>query len=194
MSRNRDRAARPLRLLQVLEPSGGGSGRHFIDLCRGLKQRGHVIHAIYSPRRAEERFVGELAALFGHGHPAEAVVDPASPASEFGRSPRDSIERFGASFSVDDISSPILSSRGSPFDLEYGVGLLVWTLAGSAWRGWWVPVWRVPGLLWPASVRLWPVSRSWRCRAARVESPRGALRRASCRTEHGPLSVLTPAR
>ena len=63
MSRNRDRAARPLRLLQVLEPSGGGSGRHFIDLCRGLKQRGHVIHAIYSPRRAEERFVGELVSL-----------------------------------------------------------------------------------------------------------------------------------
>ncbi|MDX3928685.1 MAG: glycosyltransferase family 4 protein [Shinella sp.] len=53
----------PLRLLQVLEPSGGGSGRHFIDLCRGLKARGHVVHAVYSPRRAEERFVAELSAL-----------------------------------------------------------------------------------------------------------------------------------
>lgn len=63
MDRHSDRATRPLRLMQVLEPSGGGSGRHFIDLCRGLKQRGHTIHAVYSPRRAEERFVGELASL-----------------------------------------------------------------------------------------------------------------------------------
>lgn len=59
----RDNATRPLRLLQVLEPSGGGSGRHFLDLCRGLKQRGHVVHAVYSPRRAEERFVGELLSI-----------------------------------------------------------------------------------------------------------------------------------
>jgi glycosyltransferase involved in cell wall biosynthesis len=59
----KDNATRPLRLLQVLEPSGGGSGRHFLDLCRGLKQRGHVVHAVYSPRRAEERFVCELLSI-----------------------------------------------------------------------------------------------------------------------------------
>lgn len=58
-----DRAMRPLRMMQVLEPSGGGSGRHFLDLCRGMKQRGHVVHAVYSPRRAEERFVAELVAI-----------------------------------------------------------------------------------------------------------------------------------
>lgn len=58
-----DRATRPLRLMQVLEPSGGGSGRHFLDLCRGMKQRGHVVHAAYSPRRAEERFVAELLSI-----------------------------------------------------------------------------------------------------------------------------------
>lgn len=63
MNRNRKKGTRPLRLLQVLEPSGGGSGRHFIDLCRGLKERGHAVHAVYSPRRAEERFVGELVSL-----------------------------------------------------------------------------------------------------------------------------------
>ncbi len=52
-----------MRLMQVLEPSGGGSGRHFIDLCRGMQARGHVVHAVYSPLRAEERFVEELLAL-----------------------------------------------------------------------------------------------------------------------------------
>lgn len=53
----------PLNVLQVLEPSGGGSGRHFIDLCRELAARGHHVTAIYSPRRAEQRFVDELSAL-----------------------------------------------------------------------------------------------------------------------------------
>ncbi|MDK1489141.1 hypothetical protein QN219_03565 [Sinorhizobium sp. 7-81] len=41
-----------LRLLEVLEPSGGGSGRHFLDLCRGMHARGHHVEAIYSPVRA----------------------------------------------------------------------------------------------------------------------------------------------
>ncbi len=52
-----------LRILQVLEPSGGGSGRHFLDLCRGLKQRGHNVEAVYSPVRAEDGFVRELKSL-----------------------------------------------------------------------------------------------------------------------------------
>ncbi len=52
-----------LRILQVLEPSGGGSGRHFLDLCRGLKQRGHHVEAVYSPVRAEDGFVRELKSL-----------------------------------------------------------------------------------------------------------------------------------
>lgn len=54
---------RPLRILQVLEPSGGGSGRHFLDLCQGLKKRGHSVDAIFSPVRAEARFIEELRAL-----------------------------------------------------------------------------------------------------------------------------------
>ncbi|KQS93921.1 MULTISPECIES: glycosyltransferase [unclassified Rhizobium] len=52
-----------LRILQVLEPSGGGSGRHFLDLCRGLKQRGHHVEAVYSPVRAEDGFIRELKSL-----------------------------------------------------------------------------------------------------------------------------------
>ncbi|MDQ0454061.1 glycosyltransferase family 4 protein [Rhizobium paknamense] len=52
-----------LRLLQVLEPSGGGSGRHFIDLCGGLTRAGHQVTAVYSPLRAETRFIEELYGL-----------------------------------------------------------------------------------------------------------------------------------
>ncbi|MDK1376266.1 MULTISPECIES: glycosyltransferase family 4 protein [unclassified Sinorhizobium] len=56
-------SARPLRLLEVLEPSGGGSGRHFLDICRGMQARGHHVEAIYSPVRAEDGFVRELKAI-----------------------------------------------------------------------------------------------------------------------------------
>lgn len=49
-----------LSMLQILEPSGGGSGRHFLDLCRQMQHRGHAVTAIYSPDRAEEKFVEEL--------------------------------------------------------------------------------------------------------------------------------------
>ncbi|WP_411035273.1 glycosyltransferase [Shinella sp. BYT-45] len=58
-----DRSPRQMRLMEVLEPSGGGSGRHFIDLCRGMQARGHIVHAVYSPVRADGRFVEELRAL-----------------------------------------------------------------------------------------------------------------------------------
>lgn len=53
----------PFKILEVLEPSGGGSGRHFVDLCAGLKARGHMVTAVYSPVRAEARFVRELMGL-----------------------------------------------------------------------------------------------------------------------------------
>lgn len=49
-----------LSMLQVLEPSGGGSGRHFLDLCRAMQHRGHSVTAVYSPVRAEPAFVREL--------------------------------------------------------------------------------------------------------------------------------------
>lgn len=65
-------AAVRLRLLEVLEPSGGGSGRHFLDLCRGMHARGHHVEAIYSPLRAEDGFARELRAI---GLPAVHMVD-----------------------------------------------------------------------------------------------------------------------
>lgn len=52
---------KPLRILQVLETSGGGSGRHFLDLSKTLIEKGHDVSAVYSPLRAEERFLEELA-------------------------------------------------------------------------------------------------------------------------------------
>lgn len=57
---------RRLSLLQVLEPSGGGSGRHFLDLCRAMQRRGHSVTAIYSPVRAEAAFVAELEGMGLH--------------------------------------------------------------------------------------------------------------------------------
>lgn len=63
MSENSPQNGKALSLLGVLEPSGGGSGRHFIDLCGGMKARGHRVTAVYSPVRAEERFVQDLLGL-----------------------------------------------------------------------------------------------------------------------------------
>ena len=74
MSPSTDRNVRQLRLMEVLEPSGGGSGRHFIDLCRGMQARGHIVHAVYSPVRAEARFVDELASLGLAGMHAVAMA------------------------------------------------------------------------------------------------------------------------
>ncbi|MDO9415987.1 glycosyltransferase family 4 protein [Pararhizobium sp.] len=97
------RAAAVLRLLQVLEPSGGGSGRHFLDLCAGLKARGHHVHAIYSPVRAEQGFVADLQAL------GLAAVD----AVDMKRAPGPSdIAAYRA------ISSII--ARNGPFDAIHG--------------------------------------------------------------------------
>lgn len=56
-------AIKRLSLLQVLEPSGGGSGRHFLDLCRAMQRRGHSVTAVYSPLRAEAAFVAELESM-----------------------------------------------------------------------------------------------------------------------------------
>lgn len=68
-----------LSLLQVLEPSGGGSGRHFLDLCRSMQARGHAVTAIYSPVRAEDSFVAELKGLGLTGVHAVAMTRAPGP-------------------------------------------------------------------------------------------------------------------
>lgn len=52
-----------MRILLVIEPSGGGSGRHVIDLAQALIEADHAVSLIYSPLRAEPRFEAEAAAL-----------------------------------------------------------------------------------------------------------------------------------
>jgi len=52
-----------VRILLVIEPSGGGSGRHVIDLAQMLIDGGHAVSLIYSPTRAEPLFEAEAAAL-----------------------------------------------------------------------------------------------------------------------------------
>lgn len=53
----------PLRIAIVLEPSGGGSGRHTLDLAQGLAQEGHAVTVVWSPVRAQEDFRDQLMAL-----------------------------------------------------------------------------------------------------------------------------------
>ena len=78
-----------------------------------------------------EAFASELGTLARVGHIAEPVIDPASPASNFGARPRSSIELFGTSFTVIDIHKNIVACEEIPFNLTYGVGLLLWCLCGS---------------------------------------------------------------
>ncbi len=91
---------RPLRILQVLEPSGGGSGRHFLDLCRSLAERGHSVTAIYSPLRAEERFVAELEALPLQAVHAVAMTRSPSPSDIGAWSAIHRIVRTGGPFEI----------------------------------------------------------------------------------------------
>lgn len=55
--------ARLPRVLMVVESSSGGTGRHVIDLCRGLASRGCEVHLIYSTGRVDAPFLEALAGL-----------------------------------------------------------------------------------------------------------------------------------
>lgn len=54
-----------LKILLCLETSGGGSGRHVLDLACGLLTSDHDVTVIYSPLRAETEFVAALSDLTG---------------------------------------------------------------------------------------------------------------------------------
>ncbi|EDQ03006.1 Putative glycosyltransferase EpsF (plasmid) [Sulfitobacter indolifex] len=54
-----------LRVALILETSGGGSGRHLLDLARGLLARGHDVTVIWAPGRAQQDFVDALHAVEG---------------------------------------------------------------------------------------------------------------------------------
>ena len=52
-----------LRICLVLEPSGGGSGRHVLDLSRGLASKGHDVTIIWSPVRAKPDWIRSMEAI-----------------------------------------------------------------------------------------------------------------------------------
>ena len=82
-------------------------------------------------RSFSDAFNAELRALIRHGTPAEAIVDPGSPASDFGHRPRESLERIGMAFSTLSVVDNIGTCTQIPFNLTYGVGLFLWSIAGS---------------------------------------------------------------
>ncbi len=53
----------PMRICLVIEAGGGGASRHVMDLATAFGQRGHHVHLIYSPVRADARHLAEIAAL-----------------------------------------------------------------------------------------------------------------------------------
>ncbi len=53
---------RPLRVLLVTQASGGGVGRHFLDLARELTAEGVQVTGIYAPRKLDTLFRSRLAA------------------------------------------------------------------------------------------------------------------------------------
>ena len=52
-----------MKVLLLLEASGGGAGRHVADLALGLKARGVKVHLAYGTRRLSPPFAQELPAL-----------------------------------------------------------------------------------------------------------------------------------
>jgi len=52
-----------VRILQVIEPSGGGSGRHVVDMSAALIDDGHSVALAYSPLRAEPGFEAGIATV-----------------------------------------------------------------------------------------------------------------------------------
>jgi glycosyltransferase involved in cell wall biosynthesis len=52
-----------LRVFLLLEAALGGAGRHVLDLAFGLLTQGHHVDLIYSPVRADQRFIEGLAEL-----------------------------------------------------------------------------------------------------------------------------------
>jgi len=60
--RPRSPANRPLRVLLVTQASGGGVGRHFLDLAEGLTAQGIDVSGIYSPRKLDAQFRQRLGA------------------------------------------------------------------------------------------------------------------------------------
>ena len=62
-----------MRVLHVVEATGGGTARHVIDLCLGLVERGVQVHVVYSPIRMDNVFKAGVAALEKQGVPVGRI-------------------------------------------------------------------------------------------------------------------------
>ncbi len=51
-----------MRVLQHVEATSAGVGRHVVDLAEGLLDRGHEVHLVYSGIRADQIFADEFGA------------------------------------------------------------------------------------------------------------------------------------
>jgi RraA family protein len=72
--------SRPLRVLLITEASGGGAGRHVLDLAEGLIARGCDVHLISSPGREDQffrRHLDHLGALIHASFPMRRNIHPA---------------------------------------------------------------------------------------------------------------------
>ena len=54
-----------MKIAQIVEAAGGGTGRHVTDLTAGLIGSGHQVTVIYSPVRAERNFLDRLEPIGG---------------------------------------------------------------------------------------------------------------------------------
>jgi glycosyltransferase involved in cell wall biosynthesis len=52
-----------MKLIEIVEATAAGVGRHVIDLTEGLLSRGHEVHLLYSDLRADELFLRDLKRL-----------------------------------------------------------------------------------------------------------------------------------
>ena len=67
-----------LKILEVVEATFAGVGRHVSDLCAALLARGHQVHLAYSSVRIEDRFARAIAALSDlHTFPVQLAPTPA---------------------------------------------------------------------------------------------------------------------
>lgn len=55
--------SQPRKILQIVEASAAGVGRHVIDLTTGLSARGHEVHLVYSLSRMDTRFAAAVEAF-----------------------------------------------------------------------------------------------------------------------------------
>ncbi len=50
-----------MRICYIVEAMGAGVGRHVVDIALGMSARGHTVHVVYSPLRADPALLAELA-------------------------------------------------------------------------------------------------------------------------------------